>query len=49
VSSVTTEGSKIVIHTDGASLSEAIVTGDLHETKPRTLASSRAEASTQIT
>jgi hypothetical protein len=38
VSSVTTEGSKIVIHTEGASLSEAIVTGDLHEASSPALA-----------
>ncbi len=38
VSSVTTEGSKIVIHTDNASLSDAIVSGALHEASSPTLA-----------
>ncbi len=38
VRSVTTEGSKIVIHTDAAALSDAIVSGDLHETSSPALA-----------
>jgi hypothetical protein len=38
VSSVSTEGNKIVVHTDPAALSEAIVTGDLHETSSPALA-----------
>lgn len=38
VSSVTTEGNKIVVHTDGAALSEAIVSGALHEASSPALA-----------
>lgn len=38
VSSVTTEGDKIVVHTGNAALSDAIVAGDLHEASSPALA-----------